>query len=71
MVGSASLGFSKPIAIRARVEYVLRNGKLVVVARTSSANPKKFSGGFPQKKEGETNVVSIGQGRAPPRRRQQ
>ncbi|XP_050896536.1 uncharacterized protein LOC127103311 [Lathyrus oleraceus] len=51
MVVRASLGFSELAAIGARVEYGLRNGKLVVVARTSSANPKKFSGGFPQKKE--------------------
>lgn len=71
MVGSASLGFSELVAIGARVEYSLRSGKLIVVAGTSSANPKKFSGGFPKKKKGETNVVSIGQGRAPPRRRQQ
>lgn len=41
------------------------------MAETSSANPKKFSGGFPKKKEGETNDVSIGQGRTPPRRRHQ
>ncbi|XP_050897220.1 uncharacterized protein LOC127104046 [Lathyrus oleraceus] len=71
MVGSASLVFSELVAIGARVEYGLRNGKLVVVAGTSSASPKKFSEGFPKKKEGETNVVSIGQGRAPPKRRQQ
>ncbi|XP_050920478.1 uncharacterized protein LOC127138120 [Lathyrus oleraceus] len=71
MVGSASLGFSELVAIGARVEYGLRNGKLAAVAGTSNANPKKFSGGFPKKKEGETNVVTVGQGRAPPRRRQQ
>ncbi|XP_050889286.1 uncharacterized protein LOC127094502 [Lathyrus oleraceus] len=71
MVGSASLGFSELVAIRARVEYGLRNGKLTAVAGTSSPNPKKFSGGFPMKKEGETNDVTIGQGRSPPRRIQQ
>ncbi|XP_050920244.1 uncharacterized protein LOC127137867 [Lathyrus oleraceus] len=71
MVGITSLGFSELVAIGARVEYGLTNGKLVAVDGTSSVNPKKFSGGFPQKKEGETNDVSIGQGRAPPRRRQQ
>ncbi|XP_050897407.1 uncharacterized protein LOC127104258 [Lathyrus oleraceus] len=51
MVGSASLGFSERVAIGARVEYGLRNGKLVVVAGASSANPKKLSRGFPKKKE--------------------
>ncbi|XP_050877409.1 uncharacterized protein LOC127081171 [Lathyrus oleraceus] len=56
MVGSASLGFSELVATGACVEYSLRNGKLVVIAETSSANPKKFSGGFPKKKEGETNA---------------
>ncbi|XP_050875287.1 uncharacterized protein LOC127078916 [Lathyrus oleraceus] len=71
MVGSASLGFSELVAIGVRVEYGLRNGKLVVVVGTSSANPKKFFGGFPKNKEGETNDVSIGQGRSPPRIRQQ
>ncbi|XP_050909656.1 uncharacterized protein LOC127123486 [Lathyrus oleraceus] len=71
MVGSASLGFSELVAIGARVEYGVRNGKLEAVAGTSNANPKKFSGGFPRKKEGETNVVTAGQGRAPPRRRPQ
>ncbi|XP_050919071.1 uncharacterized protein LOC127136573 [Lathyrus oleraceus] len=71
VVGSASLGFSDLVAIGARVEYGLRNGKLAAVAGTSNANPKKFSGGFPRKKEGETTVVIVGQGRAPPRRRQQ
>ncbi|XP_050908943.1 uncharacterized protein LOC127122688 [Lathyrus oleraceus] len=71
MVGSASLGFSELVAIGARVEYSLRNGKLAAVNGTSNANPKKFSGGFPRKKEGETNVVIVGQGRAPPRRRPQ
>ncbi|XP_050890389.1 uncharacterized protein LOC127095793 [Lathyrus oleraceus] len=71
MVRSASLGLSELVAIGARVEYGLRNGKLADVAGTSNANPKKIYGGFPKKKEGETNVVTIGQGRAPPRRRQQ
>ncbi|XP_050876694.1 uncharacterized protein LOC127080417 [Lathyrus oleraceus] len=71
MVGSASLGFSELVAIGARVEYGVRNGKLAAVAGTSNANPKKFSGGFPRKKEGETNSVTAGQGRAPPRRRPQ
>ncbi|XP_050895541.1 uncharacterized protein LOC127102176 [Lathyrus oleraceus] len=71
MVGSASLGFSELVAIKARVEYGLRNGKLAAVAGTSKAIPKKFSGGFPRKKERETNDVTVGQGRAPPRRRQQ
>ncbi|XP_050896008.1 uncharacterized protein LOC127102703 [Lathyrus oleraceus] len=71
MVGSASLGFSELVAIGARVEYGVRNGKLAAVAGTSNANPKKFSGGFPRKKEGEINVVTAGQGRAPPRRRPQ
>ncbi|XP_050888930.1 uncharacterized protein LOC127094104 [Lathyrus oleraceus] len=71
MVGSASLGFSELVAIGARVEYGVRNGKLAAVAGTSNPNPKKFSGGFPRKKEGETNVVTAGQGRAPPRRRPQ
>ncbi|XP_050897461.1 uncharacterized protein LOC127104315 [Lathyrus oleraceus] len=71
MVGSASLGFSELVAIGARVEYGVRNGKLAVVAGTSNVNPKKFSGGFPRKKEGETNVMTAGQGRAPPRRRPQ
>ncbi|XP_050889563.1 uncharacterized protein LOC127094832 [Lathyrus oleraceus] len=63
MVGSTSLGFSELVPIGARVEYGLRNGKIAVVAGTSNAIPKKFSGGFPRKKEGETNVASIGQGR--------
>ncbi|XP_050890577.1 uncharacterized protein LOC127095987 [Lathyrus oleraceus] len=58
MVGSASLGFFELVAIGARVEYGLRNGKLAVVPGTSNANPKKFSGGFPRKKEAETNVVT-------------
>ncbi|XP_050909572.1 uncharacterized protein LOC127123393 [Lathyrus oleraceus] len=71
MVGSASLGFSELVAIGARVEYGVRNGKLAVVAGTSNANQKKFSGGFPRKKEGETNDVTAGQGRVPPRRRPQ
>ncbi|XP_050909079.1 uncharacterized protein LOC127122845 [Lathyrus oleraceus] len=71
MVGSASLGFSELVAIGARVEYGVRNGKLAAVAETSNANQKKFSGGFPRKKEGETNAVTVGQGRAPPRRRPQ
>ncbi|XP_050889696.1 uncharacterized protein LOC127094983 [Lathyrus oleraceus] len=71
MVGSASLGFSELVAIGAHVEYGLRKGKLTVVARTSNVNPKKFSRGFPRKKEGETNDVTVGQGRAPPRRRPQ
>ncbi|XP_050908028.1 uncharacterized protein LOC127121612 [Lathyrus oleraceus] len=53
MVGSASLGFSKLVSIGARVEYCVRNGKLATVAGTSNANQKKFSGGFPRKKEGE------------------
>ncbi|XP_050877865.1 uncharacterized protein LOC127081679 [Lathyrus oleraceus] len=66
MVGSASLGFSELVAIGACVEYGLRNGKLTAVAGTSNAIPKKFSRGFPKMKEGETNVVTIGQRRAPP-----
>ncbi|XP_050897366.1 uncharacterized protein LOC127104210 [Lathyrus oleraceus] len=71
MVGSASLGFSELVAIGARVEYGLRNGKLAAVVGTSNTNPNKFSRGFPRKKEGEINVVTIGHGRYPPRRRQQ
>ncbi|XP_050877217.1 uncharacterized protein LOC127080975 [Lathyrus oleraceus] len=67
----ASLGLSELVAIGARIEYGVRNGKLAAVAGTSNANPKKFSRGFPRKKEGETNVVTVGQGRAPPRRRPQ
>lgn len=63
MVGSASLGFSELINIGAYVEHGLRNGNLVVVVGTSIASPKKFSGGFPKKKEGETNTVSSVQGR--------
>ncbi|XP_050916145.1 uncharacterized protein LOC127131260 [Lathyrus oleraceus] len=71
MVGSASLGFSELVVIGARVEYGVRNGKLAAVAETSNVNPKKFSGGFPRKKKGETNDVTTGQGRAPLRRRPQ
>ncbi|XP_050920042.1 uncharacterized protein LOC127137643 [Lathyrus oleraceus] len=69
MVGSTSLGFSELVAIGARVEYGLRNGKLAAVAGNSNANPKKFFGGFPRKKEGEANAVTIGQGRASLRRK--
>lgn len=65
------MGFFELVSIGARVEYGLRNGKLIGVVETSSAYPKKFSEGFPKKKEGETNAVSIGQGIAPPRRRHQ
>lgn len=69
MVVSVSLGFSELVVVGARVEHGLRNGKLVAVVETSNANPKKFSGGFPKKKEGETNAVSSGQGRGYLRRR--
>lgn len=70
MVGGASLGFSELVAVGACVELGLRNGKLVDVDETSNVNPKKFSGGFPKKKEGETNTMSSGQGKCHTRRKQ-
>lgn len=56
MVVSKSLGFYELVVIGACVEHGLRNGKLAVVTGTSNANLKKFSTGFPRKKEGETNA---------------
>lgn len=69
MVGSASLGFFELVTLGAHVEHGLGHGKLVTFVGTSNANPKKLSGGFPKKKEGENNVVSSGQGKDHLRRR--
>ncbi|XP_050875250.1 uncharacterized protein LOC127078874 [Lathyrus oleraceus] len=61
-----------PLAEKELAElFIDTKWQLAVVAGTSNANQKKFSRGFPRKKEGEINVVTVGQGRAPPRRRPQ
>lgn len=70
MVGSTSLSFFELVVVGDQIEHGMRNGKIAVVAGTSSNNPKKLSRGFPEKKEGETNAVSIGQEISHPRRRQ-
>lgn len=56
-------GFVDIFTICERVEQGLKSGKIPNVVGASSG-VKKFSKNFQKKKEGETNVVSIGGGRS-------
>lgn len=49
MVGSMSPGFSDLITIGIRIEYGMKNDKIINAAKTSN-NAKKFSGRFLKKK---------------------
>ncbi|XP_050915072.1 uncharacterized protein LOC127130033 [Lathyrus oleraceus] len=59
LVSSAASDFAHLVTIGDRIEKGLRDGKISGAVATSSA-PKKYSGGFQKKKEGETNAVSRG-----------
>ncbi|XP_050890447.1 uncharacterized protein LOC127095858 [Lathyrus oleraceus] len=59
LVSSAASDFAHLVTIGDRIEKGLRDGKISGAVATSCA-PKKYSGGFQKKKEGETNAVSRG-----------
>ncbi|XP_050895879.1 uncharacterized protein LOC127102567 [Lathyrus oleraceus] len=59
LVSSAASDFAHLVTIGDRIEKGLRDGKISGAVATSSA-PKKYSGGFQKKREGETNAVSRG-----------
>lgn len=52
------------VSVGVKVELGMKNGKMMAPAGTSNnTNVKKFSRGFHNKKEGETNFVLTGKGR--------
>ncbi|XP_050878389.1 uncharacterized protein LOC127082196 [Lathyrus oleraceus] len=57
LVSSAASDFAHLVTIGDRIEKGLRDGKIPGVVAAPSA-PKKYSGGFPKKREGETNAIS-------------
>jgi len=57
LVSSAASDFAHLVTIGDRIEKGLRDGK-IPGAVTSPSAPKKYSGGFPRKREGETNAIS-------------
>ncbi|XP_050889154.1 uncharacterized protein LOC127094357 [Lathyrus oleraceus] len=57
LVSSAASDFAHLVTIGDRIEKGLRDGKILGEVTTPSA-PKKYSGGFPKKREGETNAIS-------------
>ncbi|XP_050916448.1 uncharacterized protein LOC127131577 [Lathyrus oleraceus] len=59
LVSSATSDFAHLVTIRDRIEKGLRDGK-IPGAMTAPSAPKKFFGGFPKKREGETNAISKG-----------
>ncbi|XP_050877529.1 uncharacterized protein LOC127081302 [Lathyrus oleraceus] len=56
LVSSSASDFAHLVTIGDRIEKRLRDGKIPGAVTTSSA-PKKYSGGFPRKREGETNAI--------------
>lgn len=59
LVSSAASDFSHLVTIGDRIEKGLRDGKIQGAVGTPSS-PKKYSGGFQKKKEGDTNAISRG-----------
>ncbi|XP_050890086.1 uncharacterized protein LOC127095442 [Lathyrus oleraceus] len=57
LVSSAASDFTHLVTIGDRIEKGLRDRKIHGAVTTSSA-PKKYSGGFPKKREGEINAIS-------------
>ncbi|XP_050915609.1 uncharacterized protein LOC127130687 [Lathyrus oleraceus] len=57
LVSSAASDFAHLVTIEDRIEKGLRDGKIPGAMAAPSA-PKKYSGGFPKKREGETNAIS-------------
>lgn len=57
LVSSAASDFAHLVTIGDRIEKGLRDGKIPGAVTTPSA-PKRYSGGFPKKREGETNAIS-------------
>ncbi|XP_050908475.1 uncharacterized protein LOC127122128 [Lathyrus oleraceus] len=57
LVSSAASDFAHLVTIGDCIEKGLRDGKIPGAVTASSA-PKKYSGGFPKKREGETNAIS-------------
>jgi hypothetical protein len=64
-IGSISSNFADLVTIGERVEEGIKSGK-IQGATSAQAGVKKFYGGPPKKKEGETDVVSVGPSRTPP-----
>ncbi|GAU40821.1 hypothetical protein TSUD_398050, partial [Trifolium subterraneum] len=65
MIGSISSNFADLVTIGERVEEGIKNGKIQGVT-SAQAGAKKFFGGPPKKKEGETNAILIGPSERPP-----
>ncbi|XP_050877454.1 uncharacterized protein LOC127081215 [Lathyrus oleraceus] len=59
LVSSAVSDFAHLVTIGDRIEKGLRDGKIQGVVAASSA-PKKYTGGFQKKREGDTNAISKG-----------
>ncbi|XP_050889371.1 uncharacterized protein LOC127094597 [Lathyrus oleraceus] len=59
LVSSAASDFAHLVTIRDRIEKGLSDGKIPGAVAVPSA-PKKYSGGFQKKREGETNTISRG-----------
>ncbi|XP_050901997.1 uncharacterized protein LOC127109180 [Lathyrus oleraceus] len=57
LVSSAAFDFAHLVTIRDLIKKGLRDGKIPGAVAIPSA-PKKYSGGFPKKREGETNTIS-------------
>ncbi|WJX67858.1 hypothetical protein P8452_52291 [Trifolium repens] len=64
MIGSISSNFADLVTIGERVEEGIKNGK--IQGTSAQTGVKKFFGGPPKRKEGETNVVSDSASRRPP-----
>lgn len=59
LVSSTASDFAHLVTIGDRIEKGLRDGKIQGAAAVPSA-PKKYSGGFQKKREGDTNAISRG-----------
>ncbi|XP_050878831.1 uncharacterized protein LOC127082643 [Lathyrus oleraceus] len=59
LVSSATSDFTHVVTIGDCIEKGLRDGRIPGAVAAPSA-PKKYSGGFQKKREGETNAISIG-----------
>ncbi|XP_050877389.1 uncharacterized protein LOC127081150 [Lathyrus oleraceus] len=57
LVSSAASDFAHLVTIGDRIEKGLRDGNIPGAVASPSA-PKKYYGGFPKKREGETNAIS-------------
>lgn len=63
MVSSLSVNFSDLVVMGIKIKLGMNRGKMTTVVGTFNKDAKKFSIGFQKKNEGDTNVVSINQGR--------